>query len=246
MKGSEGKVMNDLVEGYIGNPAAWERFLSCWNQDILAILDETDSTSLSLTEKEILSQKGQTFDGATEKSINEKAQELGVNLPDSYKHFLLASNGLLQIQLDDIDGKVKPIEEIGYLSEVYPELFSSIYRPELVKALSPTVDYSEDQDSVIFDARYLKRSIVLSDYEGGGIYLLISDIITPEEELAIWYYSDKHPGVFQFTSFAHLMQYSYIKTIVKPEFDYPYGAQWVTGTCAQELGAPKTYFDNER
>ena len=227
--------MND--SGYKGNVEVWKEFLKCWETETLNKLKNEEA--LTEVEELILNRGGQKFAPADPVQISKKEHELEISLPTSYRDFLLASNGWLQPRLDDDDGMILPVEKIGYLSELYPREFKSMYKLEFSTPSSNDNDFSEEQDPTHYNAKDFSRAIAISDYVNNGVYLININKRSPEDEFVIWFYSSKHPGVYKYVSFAHIMQYAYIKTIIEPNNDIPYGHKYMEGTCAKLLGYPK-------
>lgn len=228
---------NNMVSvGYNGGSDRWGAFLKCWEDETLKLIN--DKTVFSELEQEIKKVGKQGYEPAGMDGIAKKEKELNVTFPKSYIDFLLTSNGWRQLQFDDNDGRVFSIEKIGFFSSVYPKEYNEAIS---LSVFNNEDDYSEKQDPVNFDVNDFEKSIVISESVNGGLYLINTKKTSPEGEFSIWFYSPRHPGVYKFTSFAHLMQYAYIKSIKKPEFDIPYGEKYIRGTCAEILGIPKVY-----
>lgn len=243
--------------GYQGNPETWAQFLECWTDESLLAYSKADD--LTEMERVILKRKSQGFPAATREQIADKEKELNIDLPKSYKDFFLASNGWFMPHLDYGDGLILPIDKVSYFSEIAPEFYSIVTealnngpfvsgftRSEIANNQE---DYTENQNSVLFEERHFINSIAISEDVDAGIYLINVHKNTPENELEIWFYSSNHPGVEKFVSFAHLMQYSYLKTrylnllddSAASDFEYGfhYGEPYIEGTCAEILGFPK-------
>ncbi|OZG69941.1 hypothetical protein BTA51_28590 [Hahella sp. CCB-MM4] len=221
--------------GYQGTPELWQKFLKCWESETLEQL--TESSVATELEQLIVDRQRQSYEPALELEITEKEQELGITLPRSYRDFLLASNGWLQPRLDDEDGQVLPVKKVGYFSDLYPDEYKAIMGENLGRNANDG-DFSEEQDPILFNKSDLRKSIAISDYVNNGVYLINLNQKSPENESSVWFFSSKHPGVYRFVSFAHMMQYAYIKTVHKPEDDIPYGHSYIQGTCAEILGYP--------
>jgi|GEM_PF-3739966 len=231
--------------GYQGSPELWSEFLQCWTEESIATYSAMEDNSAM--EREVLDSGNQGFAPATYEAIASKEKHLNVVLPKSYKDFLLASNGWRQPMLDSGDGLVLPVERIGFFSDMAPEFYSIVAEDNSNYTISAgsedshsPVDYSQSQDSVIFEESHFVNSIAISEETDSGIYLINTHRTTPEGEFEFWFYSSNHPGVYKFVSFAHLMQYAYIKTIHKPEYNIPYDASFMIDTCAAILGFPRS------
>lgn len=246
--------------GYQGNPDIWAQFLQCWTDESLLAYSKDDN--LTEMERTILGRKSQGFPPATREQISNKERELNIEFPNSYKDFLLASNGWLLPNLDNGDGLILPIGKVSYFSEIAPEFYSIVTerlnKRSLVSGFSRSEiaenkkDYTENQNSVLFDDMHFVNSIAISEHVDSGIYLINVHRKTPENELEIWFYSSNHPGVYKFVSFAHLMQYAYLvtkylglldqlgdSTTDDFEYGFHYGESYIEGTCAEILGFPE-------
>lgn len=233
--------------GYQGNPELWVKFLRCWTDESLFAYSTADG--LTEMEKIILEQKNQGFPPATREQIADKERELSIEFPKSYKDFLLASNGWLQPFLDKGDGLVLPVRKVSYFSDFSHQFYSivteviddryvefSSYDPEYVDNQG---DYTEKQDSSLYDNSHFINSIAISDHVDSGIYLINVHKKTPENEWEIWFYSSNHPGTYRFVSFAHLMQSAYLRTTGRHGYYGPAPIEKIEGTCAEILGYPK-------
>lgn len=228
---------NNMVSiGYSGDADRWSIFLKCWEGETLKVIN--DKAVFSELEQEIKNVGRQGYDPAVMDNISKKEKELKVTFPKSYVDFLLTSNGWRQPQFDDNDGEIIPVEKVGLFSDVYPKEYNTVIS---LNVFNSEDDYSEEQDPVYFNVGDFEKSIAISESVNGGLYLINANKISPEGEFSIWFYSPRHPGVYKFTSFAHLMQYAYIKSIKKPELDIPYGEKYIRGTCAEILGVPRIH-----
>ena len=246
--------------GYQGNPEIWNQFLQCWTDESLLAYSKLDE--LTEMQRKILKRKTHGFPPATREQIADKEKELNIDFPKSYKDFLLASNGWLMPNLDYGDGLILPIGEVSYFSENAPGFYSivteTLNNGSFVSGFSSfeiaenQQDYTENQNSVLFEERHFINSIAISEDVDAGIYLINVHKKTPENELEVWFYSSNHPGVEKFVSFAHLMQYAYLKTKYLNLLDqmggseggdfgygFHYGESYIEGTCAEILGFPE-------
>lgn len=226
--------------GYKGNPDLWSSFLDCWQMETLSKLEEKDD--LSELEIEILSRGSQNFSGAIIQEIEKKENQLGITLPESYRHFLMASNGWIQPNLDDYDGEFLAIEDVSLFSERFPDFYSIIIQTNNSPVVRQSIymeNYSSNQDPAFFDDDHIRGSIVISSDLGPATYLINTNLSTPENELEVWHYASSHPGAFRFVSFAHLMQSTYLRTTEKYNYYGPAPIEKIKGTCAEILGFPK-------
>jgi hypothetical protein len=63
---------------------------------------------------------------ASPEAIASMERRIGSSVPESYKRFLLASNGFMVHGLDAQDGMLRPADGVGWLKENEPQLESLI------------------------------------------------------------------------------------------------------------------------
>lgn len=214
--------------GYIGNPDSWQKFLECWDREILESIEQEGA--VSAMERRVLTRGGQTITPASEESILAVESRLGTNLPESLKDFWRASNGLMHLRLDADDGFIYGVDSVSWLKSSNPDLI-----PENIRAPVSDEDYFEygpDQDPIYLRDAYIQSMLVVSDLVDSGIYLLNPEVRTEDGEWEAWFLGWELPGALRFKSFAHLMRYSYYKATQDPEFDGIYPEDQLQGTCA--------------
>ncbi|HLP13542.1 MAG TPA: SMI1/KNR4 family protein [Flavobacteriales bacterium] len=145
------------------------------------------------------------YEGASDNEINRKEKSLGIFLPESYKKFLKISNGFRQIS--PFSGNLQPVSSINWLKFVSADFVQMHDESEDINVPDDKYfDYSENQRTEFYRAKYLKESIAISEWVDGSI-ILLNPMVQYGDECEAWIYANWYPGARRFRSFADLMMY---------------------------------------
>lgn len=231
--------------GYEGNVKDWERFLFCWEREVQERLrgpveDQTNEQVAALRRTPIRSSP------AGREEISKIESKLKTSLPQSYKDFLMASNGWAVDFFaydDDKEGVVVekygllPVQRLKWLIDEAPDAvdgWMSGAGQDYVEDIK-YFDYSVNQDPVYMRNEYLPSTLLISNEINSGFYLLNPNIKFSDDEWEAWYFSWKLPGALRFKSFAHLMRYAYYRFNENPDGDGIYSEERLAKTCANLL-----------
>lgn len=236
------KLSNDSLSGYHGSEQEWSSFLSCWQKEILKKING-QGEYFSEEERLVHENKGANYPPASSSIIQRLEERLGISLPNSYKHFLLSSNGWIQIRMDSGDGVVFPAENVGWLKDKHPEIISDWYAGVERKRWvddEKYYNYSYTQDPIYMRDEYLDSALMISSVVDSGLYLLNPMVISKDGEWEAWFFGWELPGALRFKSFAHLMRYAYYKAVKVPDYDAIYEEGLLEKTCAILLPVKKS------
>lgn len=103
---------------------------------------------------------------ANEAAILAVEQRLGSPLPPSYRNFLLAGNGWVEMPTNA--GTLRTVEEIGWYPEADPEMWTAWFGPDM--------DFPEEE-------AVLKRCVLIStDSNQGDVWVLSADHVDADGE----------------------------------------------------------------
>lgn len=234
------RMENEVIKGssgYQGDVSNWISFLSCWEKEILDMLNRKEEF-YTPEEKLVYERQSARFDPAALGRISELEKRLNITLPKSYKDFLRASNGWIHVNFDASDGVILSVENVGWLIDKE----SSVVRDWLQNAGGygyipdhKYYQYGTLQDPIDMRNEYLKYSLMISDVVDAGVFLLNPKVVTEDGEWEAWFFGWELPGAYRFKSFAHLMRYAYYKATQNPEYDGIYPEVDLAKTCANLL-----------
>ncbi|WP_182905882.1 SMI1/KNR4 family protein [Microbispora sp. H13382] len=143
---------------------------------------------------------GDLFSPATEAEVRELEERLGVELPPSYRQFLLSANGWGS----DDDCCLLRVEEVGWLRDVDPSIAESWSAPKPENSWSVPDElyfvYGLEQDSIHFRGEYVPDTLLLGYWDDGAA-LLNPHVSTVEGEWEAWYLAPWLPGARRYRSF---------------------------------------------
>jgi len=137
----------------------WREFLQSYSDDYLRVATDEELARLDEVQRE---NQWLGYEPASEDAVRAAEERLGVQLPPSYRSFLLTSNGWRNI--DSLLYELLKVEEIGWLPEANPELWGI---------------WAEDDDDL---TDLLRRCVVLSGPADGDYWLLDGSKIGPDGE----------------------------------------------------------------
>ena len=197
----------------------WTIFLERWNQEALELIDKFFEEEVDEWEYAEQAFKRGTFlfPGATASQIKKLEDHLGIQLPSSYKAFLMVSNGWIHYNGFEPDyTKLFSTEEINWLhltteeKEITENWINELYdAPEDEVSDEDYFVYGEAQDEAVIRTHYLQTALAISVGMCGSVYLLNPQIITSNGEWEAWYFSVDHPGAFRYPSFQEMMEADY-------------------------------------
>ncbi len=205
----------------------WKSFLLHWSQAILEMMDDKEKQQLP---QEVLDSGWLGYPGATDEQIERLEARLKRQLPPSYRDFLKVTNGWRQTARaqDSFNHKLWSTDVIGTFIIRHPRWINafterhetadiSLEDPdELDDYWNPVgvsdddyLVYGEDQDPSRIRVEYLRTAIEISDVGIDSIYLLNSQIVTPDGEWEAWFFADYLPGADRYRSFRDMMEAEY-------------------------------------
>ena len=200
--------------GAEGGPFAWKPFLDAWSAEVLEKLQGPEP-KYDL-EPEALARGTLTFPGASEEAVAALEARLGTALPASYRAFLAASDGFLQVAMDGEDGKIWGCAEVGWFRDQEPEWLAAwedtgVGVPEAPDALYYV--YGPEQDPVHLRRGYLRGCLAISQGIDSSIYLLNPHVRSIDGEWEAWYFANWLPGANRYRSFAEMMQVERVRVL---------------------------------
>jgi len=180
----------------------WRSFLKDFSRELLA--DDTIGKQLPA---DVVQSGWLGYDPATQEQIKQLEQRLGTALPESYRQFLLTSNGWRYS--GTFIYELFPAEQVQWFRENNQDWIDAYVEPadgEEPVSLEDHCDYSEDQDPCLFRVEYLSTSLMISNVGDSAVYLLNPEITTPDGEWEAWFFANWNPGVNRYRSFWEMMQ----------------------------------------
>lgn len=149
--------------------------------------------------------------GASEETIKATEARLGIALPESYREFLKASNGLKQPfnQMPTTGGDFWTVEEIDWFRVRNSDWVSIWVEDDFDVPDAEYFVYGSQQDSCKIRPKYLKTALEISHDGDSGIYLLIPDQRNEEGEWEAWHFANWMPGAARYRSFEEMMKTHY-------------------------------------
>jgi SMI1-KNR4 cell-wall len=146
----------------------WREFLRSYSADYLRVATEAQLAELDEVQR---GNRWLGYEPASEESVRVAEERLSVELPPSYRNFLLASNGWRKI--DFLLDELLRVDDIGWLPEMNPGHLWDIW--------------SADEEI----AEQLQRTVLLSGPADGEYWLLDANTIGPDGE---WTAYEWHPN----------------------------------------------------
>lgn len=141
--------------------------------------------------------------GATESQIQEAEQRLHIQLPPSYRSFLLISNGWRQF--DEFIERLLPAQEIARFESVDPQKLARLQR--YGQGLNDTdddyLDYDNEKNIELIRPSYYGKSILVGKAWGAesDMVLLNPQIVFPNGEWETIFFANWIPGNRRYRSF---------------------------------------------
>lgn len=215
--------LSNMKSNYIGTPDAWKEFIQRWSAKRIELnLDEHDVRIPSYSDQLEIS-----------KEIQHIELSLGLNLPNSYKDFILATNSQVPAWLLSgfEDYFALPIEKVNWLHTMSPALVYEAYAEDHDVVISDEdyYVYSKEQDGVNLRREYLPYCLRLNYHRGGwedaNIILLNSKEITVDREMESWCFYPYDGYAIRFPSFASLVVSRYILDVAQFDYETVFGLE---------------------
>lgn len=184
------------------NRFEWSAWLSQWNAILLKRLDRSNLPYYSSDVRQAIKAKVLGSPPASEPDLQALETRLGVQLPPSYRAFLLTSNGFLQ------PGMVVPrlftCQEVDWFRVIEHERFDFWLSWRTKDRLR---NRQIDDDTGLF-LNDVESMLVISQQEesGSARYFLNSARVGADGEWEAYSYAHWRPGALRFASFWDLMQ----------------------------------------
>ena len=168
-------------------PLEWKAYLQECSRQIIEDGDEGGGPSLS---EGVIQSEWLSYEGASNTAIRKAEKRLGITLPPSLRSFYLATNGWRTVGCFIYE--VLPVEKIGWLSEVEPDLYEISVGVEAQFGSDPKVDLRE---FAYEGGTRVKRSLVISLWGDASTWLLDPETVNGKGEWAGGRYSSWNPGM---------------------------------------------------
>jgi tetratricopeptide (TPR) repeat protein len=186
----------------------WKRFILDWSKKVEA----QDLEEHASERRTIDPEHGYGAPGASDGAIADAEKKLGTTLPQSYKEFLKASNGLKQpiMGMPATGGDFWPVEEIDWLrvrNQEWIDVWGQADETEVSD--EEYFVYGPDQDSCLFRTEYVSKCLEISHDGDAGIYLLNPEIKDSSGEWEAWHLASWMPGATRYRSFQEMLKAHY-------------------------------------
>lgn len=147
------------------------------------------------------------FPPASPDAISLKETELGVLLPDSFKEFLLTSNGFRDIS--PFIFTLYPIEKVDWASNIEDPWWLDLVESDKIEMSDEKyLTYGKAQRSEWFRGEYFRNSLKISDW-GDACCLYLNPAIKHEGEWEVLFYATWFPGTERHRSFKDFLKYTH-------------------------------------
>lgn len=185
----------------------WSGFLEAWSHDVLTMLREA-TVPLEEEERAVLIRGTLGSPGATDTELRALELRLGAELPPSYKAFLRASNGWMQVAMDAEDGTIWSTRDVRWFQDQDPDWIDA-YTVGFDELPEPPDEayfvYDASQDPVHLRRSYMKDTLAVSATIDSSIYLLNPRVRSEHGEWEGWFFANWLPGANRYRSFQDLM-----------------------------------------
>lgn len=193
--------------------ADWRRFLEAWSTDVLSLLRAIDPSVRDEPGEHSLAKGTLLREPASSDAIASMERRIGRSVPESYKRFLLASNGFMVHGMDAQDGLLRPTDRIGWLKESEPQLVSAWSQSTSHVPDDLYYYYGPDQDPMHLRSEYMSGALQISDFVDSAVVLLNPAVIDTRGEWEAWDFGNAFPGAYRYQSFEELMEGLRTRTI---------------------------------
>ncbi len=181
---------------------SWRPFLEKFSRELLA--DEAVRSGLP---PEAVSSGWLGFPPATEGEVGRLEKRLRRRLPDSYREFLLVTNGWRNAGAFVYD--LRPASGVAWFRKENQDWIDSYVEasegtPPL--PLEEHLVYGERQDNCRFRVQFLQSVLQISGVGDSAVYLLNPEVKNPAGEWEAWFFATWGPGADRYRSFQELME----------------------------------------
>lgn len=203
--------------GYRGSVVAWRSFLTCWQREIGV-------------EQRV---------GGKHVNISALESRLNTQLPNSYRHFIEASEGDFSWwnhkRFSDQHFGVLPVEHVNWF-RLTNKSDVSIWTKHKISVPDPDyLKYDAGQDYARIRTDYVPGLLSIGEEPGGHFYTLNPAMRTADGEWEAWLLGPRLPGAIRFPSFAELMVFLYLDDVRKESSSRWRGFSEAGGSCAEPL-----------
>ena len=179
-----------------------DEILKSLNEDLFQAIDMDDTMKAEI-DQSVFANKWLGYPPASEIALAERERQLGTSLPQSYKEFLLCSNGFRNISpfiynlysIEKIDW-AKNIEDPWWLGLI--ESYASEVSDE------DYLIYDDTQRSEWHRPEYFRNSLKISDW-GDSCCLFLNPMIKHDNEWEVLIYATWYPGTHRYRSFKEFL-----------------------------------------
>ena len=206
-----------IDSGYASTEQDWRDFLTCWRSSVQARLARGESYASLKSLPPSLNQVSAPT-STSELAITDAERRMGVKLPKSYVHFILASGNagwfIESFGTLEGDGTLANVSAIDVYPRADPQDFGNWVSsgPDmLILEAGKYLRYGyhsdplQRQDSAYFRLDQLQSLIKVGDLDQGGAILLNPKVISVDGEMEAWLLSFRTFAT-RYRSFAELMQ----------------------------------------
>jgi hypothetical protein len=185
---------------------AWHPFLEHFSREVLADRDQRASLP-----PEVITSGWLGFPPATANEVKALEKRLGTRLPDSYRSFLLTSNGWRTAGAFVYD--LLPAAKVTWFRDSHKDWLDAwgegarVYGEAIPVSDEEYFVYGPEQDSCKFRDEYWRATLAISGIGDSAIYLLNPLVVTADGEWEAWCFANWYPGAHRYRSFRELMQH---------------------------------------
>jgi cell wall assembly regulator SMI1 len=137
------------------------------------------------------------YPGAGEQEIAAAERRLQCRLPNSFRSFLMASDGWAAMGAAS-PGKLWSVSELGWLRERQQDLI----RAGRVFQMSLEEHLLLQGHDIFYHGPFMESCLEISDWGDACILFLCPEVTTSEGEWECWEWASWHPGAMRYPSFA--------------------------------------------
>lgn len=184
----------------------WKDLLDLWTQKLECRWGELvkDASDWGLTIEPGLSSVMRQ--GCSSEELSGLEHRLQVELPPSYKTFLMVSNGAYLLERPF---KLLSSEDVGWFEDIDPKLVNLWEQASYTASDEEYFTYGRFQDSVHMRSEYIRKCLLVSSSFEGDQYLLNPEIISDTGEWEAMDLGHRNPGAKRYRSFWDLMNAGY-------------------------------------
>jgi hypothetical protein len=185
---------------------AWRPFLERFTREVIADRDQR-----VLLPPEVITSGWLGFPPATANEVEALEKRLGTKLPDSYRSFLLTSNGWRTAGAFVYD--LLPAANVTWFRDSHRDWLDAweegarAYGEPVPVSDEEYFVYGPEQNSCNFRDEYWRATLAISGIGDSAIYLLNPLVATADGEWEAWCFANWFPGARRHRTFWELMQH---------------------------------------